>query len=176
MFLIKKLLTAIILPPFSLILLTVAGLWIARQHPKTGRTISLTALALMTALSLPPVAGFLVRSLERYPPIPLEVLSRTQAIVILSAGNYREAPEYSGDTVGRFSLERIRYGSYLQKQSGLPILVSGGSPSGGIPEAEAMRDTIVNDFKGHVTWVENTSRDTVENAAFSAAKLRKSMN
>jgi uncharacterized SAM-binding protein YcdF (DUF218 family) len=173
MFLFKKFLTAVILPPFSLILLAVAGLWVARRHPKSGRSISFIALTLMTALSLPPVAGTLVRSLEWYPPLPLEELSKTQAIVILSAGNYRDAPEYGGDTVSRFGLERIRYGVYLQRQTERPILVSGGTPSGGKPEAETMRDTIVNDFRGHVTWVENTSRDTAENALFSAAILRK---
>ena len=171
-FLLKKFLAAIILPPFSLILLAIAGLWIARRHPKTGRSISLAALVLMLVLSLPVVGGALVRGLEWYSPISPEALSRAQAIVILSGGNNHDAPEYGGDTVNQPTLERIRYGVHLQRESGLPILVSGGAPSGGKPEAEAMQASIERDFNGQVTWVENTSRDTAENATRSAALLR----
>lgn len=172
MLLIKKILSATILPPFSLILLGLAGLWISRRHSKFGGLITLTAILLMALLSTPFIATNLMRTLEWYQPISPDALSETQAIVILGGGNNHNAPEYGGATVGAATLERIRYGVHIQRISGLPILVTGGSPFGGAVEAEVMRDSIERDFAGKVRWMESTSRDTAENASLSAALLR----
>jgi uncharacterized SAM-binding protein YcdF (DUF218 family) len=172
MFLLKKIVASIILPPFGLILLALAGLWLSHRHPKTGRTITVLSLLMLLALSMPLVSGTLMRSLEQHGPISPESLSRAQAIVVLGGGSYRNAPEYGQDTVGIVSLERARYGVYLQRQSGLPILVTGGAPFGGKPEAELMASTIRDEFGGRVRWVENASRDTAENALLSAPLLR----
>ena len=168
-----KKLSALALPPFGLILLALVGLWLARKHPRAGRGVALVALLSLATLSLPPAADALMHSLETYPPISAQELARAQAIVILGAGTYFAAPEYGGDTVNRWSLERVRYGVYLQRRSGLPILVTGGAVYGGRPEAEAMKDTIERDFQGRVKWVENASRDTAENAAYSASLLKR---
>jgi hypothetical protein len=35
--------------------------------------------------------------------------------------------EYGGDTLGRLTLERVRYGARVAKKTGLPVLVAGGS-------------------------------------------------
>lgn len=90
----------------------------------------------------------------------------------MGGGNYLGAPEYGGDTVGHITLERIRYGIHLQRQTDLPILVTGGSPFGGRPEADTMAESGKLDFGGTVRWIENNSRDTAENAAFSAPLLK----
>ncbi len=172
MFLLKKIVASIILPPFGLILLALAGLWLSRRHPKTGRAIAVFSLLTLLALSMPLVSGTLMRSLEQHGPISPESLSRAQAIVVLGGGSYRNAPEYGQDTVGIVSLERARYGVHLQRQTGLPILVTGGAPFGGQPEAELMASTIRDEFGGRVRWVENASRDTAENALLSAPLLR----
>ena len=172
MFYLKKLLSALVLPPFSLILLGLLGVWIARKRAGLGRAIAFIALLGLTALSLPPVADWLMHSLETRPPISPQKLANAQAIVILGGGSYPEAPEYAGDTVNRWTLERVRYGVYLQRRSGLPILVSGGAPFGGKPEGAAMKEAIERDFRGQVKWVEGLSRDTAENAAFAAAMLK----
>ena len=172
MFYLKKLLTALVLPPLGPILLAAFGLWLARRHPRSGGSVALFALVGMVALSLPPVAGALIHSLEDYPPISAEKLARAQAIVILSGGKYSAAPEYGGDTVDRWTLERVRYGVHLQNLSKLPILVTGGAPDGGRPVAETMKEVIEEDFRGQVTWVESASRDTAENAANSTHILR----
>jgi uncharacterized SAM-binding protein YcdF (DUF218 family) len=174
MFLLKKIIASVILPPFSLILLVLAGLWLSRRRPKTGYGIAVVSLLTLLALSMPLVAGNLIRSLEWYGPIQAEQLAKAQAIVILGGGNYRGAPEYGGDTVGHITLERIRYGIHLQRQTHLPILVTGGAPFGGRPEADTMAESIREDFSGTVRWVENSSRDTAENAALSAPMLRAS--
>ena len=172
MFYLKKLLSALVIPPFSLILLALFGLWLSRKHARTGRAIALFALLALTALSLPPVADGLMHSLETQPPILAQKLARAQAIVILGGGSYPAAPEYGGDTVSRWSLARVRYGAYLQQRAGLPILVTGGAPYGGRPEGESMKEVIEREFQGQVKWVEAASRDTAENAADSAAMLK----
>jgi len=172
MFFLKKTLTALVLPPFGLILFAVYGLWILRRYPRVGRSVVGFSLLTLGVLSLPLVADVLIRSLEKQPPISANSLARAQAIVILGGGNYSAAPEYDGDTVSRSSLERARYGVHLQRLSGLPILVAGGAPLGGRTEGETLKDVIERDFRGEVKWVEGLSRDTAENAANSGIMLK----
>ncbi len=172
MFLAKKLLAALVLPPTGLVLLALFGLWLARRHPRMGRGISIFALLTLLALSMPPVVDGLMSSFDVPPPISAADLGKAQAIVVLGGGNYHDAPEYGGDTVSRWTLERVRYGVHLQRRSGLPILVTGGAPFGGRPEGEAMKEAIERDFGGKVRWVEAESRDTVENALYSARMLK----
>lgn len=69
MFLLKKILSSIILPPFGLILLALAGLWLSRRRPKTGRTIAVLSLLTLLVLSMPLVSGTLMRTLEWYGPL-----------------------------------------------------------------------------------------------------------
>lgn len=172
MFLLKKLLTALALPPLSLILLAALGLGLSRRHPRCGRWLTGVSLLTFGFLSLPMVAGALLHSLAPYPPVSASQLAQAQAIVILAGGLQHDAPEYGGDTVNHFSLIRSRYGARLQKQSGLPILVSGGAPTGGKPEGEAMKEAIEQDFGAQVRWVEARSLDTQDNARLSARLLQ----
>lgn len=172
MFYLKKLLSALVLPPLGPIVLALLGLWLARRRPRLGHALTAIALLGLVALSMPPVAIGLMRSLESQPPISEQKLARAQAIVILGGGVYWEAPEYGGDTVSRSTLERVRYGVLLQQRSGLPILVSGGAPFGGRPDGETMKAAIEGTLGGRVQWVESASRDTAENAAYSAAILK----
>ena len=160
------------MPPLGPILLALFGLWLARWHPRAGRSLCVLALLGLVALSLPPVADALIHSLERERPISAQMLARAQAIVILSGDSYSAAPEYGGDTVGRFTLERIRYGVLLQRRSGLRSSSPAAAPFGRRPVAESMKEVIERDLHGHVTWVEGASRDTAENAAYSASLLK----
>jgi uncharacterized SAM-binding protein YcdF (DUF218 family) len=83
------------------------------------------------------------------------------------------APEYGGiDTINKFTLERLRYGARLQQQTGKPILVTGGTPYGGRPEAVAMAETLKQDFHAKTIWIEDRSNDTAENAAYSTKILK----
>jgi uncharacterized SAM-binding protein YcdF (DUF218 family) len=173
LFLLKKLLSALLLPPTGLILLGLLGLLLAGRRPRLGRALAGLSLLGLLALSLPPVAVALMAGLEPRVSVLAGDLDRAQAIVVLGGGNYYGAPEYGGaDTVGRYTLERIRYGARLQRQTGLPLLVTGGAPMGGRPEGEAMKEALERDFGVPVAWVEAASRDTAENAAYSAPLLR----
>jgi len=176
MFLAKKFLASLILPPFGFLLLAFLGLWLTLRNRGRQRAfgVALLSLALtaLVALSLPAVGDRLLRSLEIYPPINARQLSEAQSIVILGGGLYHDAPEYGGDTVSFVTLERVRYGARLARTTKLPVLVTGGAPQGGIPEAQAMREMLVGEFGIRVQWTESASRDTAENARFTAAQLK----
>jgi uncharacterized SAM-binding protein YcdF (DUF218 family) len=114
---------------------------------------------------------------------PLLAPERTgaQAIVVLAAGRVQDAPEYGGrDIPDYIALARLRYAAHLQRRTGLPILVSGGNGSSGVDadandraytKADAMAAALREDFGVPVKWIETRSRDTGENAAYSAALL-----
>lgn len=173
MFILKKILSALLLPPFGLLLLAVFGLLLATWRPALGRRLGLVALGALATLTVPAVGDALLRSLETDPPIGAQALAGADAIVVLGGGAYRAAPEFAGETtVNRYSLQRVRYAAVLQRRSGLPVLVTGGAPFGGRPEAAAMKDALQDDFGVPVRWAETASRDTAENAALSAPLLK----
>lgn len=176
MFLLKKLLAALILPPTGPLLLAFLGVWLSARPNRlwrhAGFTLSTFSLLSLFALSLPVVGNSLMAGLESAPPISRIELARAQAIVILGGGSYFGAPEYAGDTVNGATLERLRYGARLASESRLPLLVTGGAPWGGRPEAESMKAVLEGEFGIPVRWVENKSADTAENARLSAPLLK----
>lgn len=173
MFLLKKILAPLMLPPGGPLLLALLGLVLARRRPRLGYSLVVLAVATLWALSTPWVANELLRSLQNATPPTPEELAATQAIVILGGGRYRDAPEYGlQDTVSHAALERLRYGARLARTANLPVAVTGGAPRGGTSEAEAMREALVTDFGVTPRWVESISRDTVENATLLAPILK----
>jgi uncharacterized SAM-binding protein YcdF (DUF218 family) len=118
----KKIVSALLLPPTSLVLLAFAGLWIGKKSPKTGRTLTTLSLITLLILSLPITGNALLHSLETAPPINQEQLEDIQAIVILGGGTNCQAPEFANeDTVNRWTLQRLRYGAYLQQKTKSPF-------------------------------------------------------
>ncbi|WP_306393646.1 YdcF family protein [Telluria beijingensis] len=164
----------LILPPGSLFLLIGFGLLARRRWPRFGTVLAASSLVLLVFLSSNAGASFLVAPLDRMTtPLLAPERSGAQAIVVLSAGRLQEAPEYAGrDIPDYIGLGRLRYAAHLQRRTGMPILVSGGSPEALNPLADAMATALREDFGVPVRWVENRSRNTAENAAFSAALLR----
>ena len=107
--------------------------------------------------------------------MPSAVRAQTpRAIVVLSAGLAASRFGGGADTVGPLTMERIRFAARLHRDTGLPILVSGGVARGGaVSVAAAMEDALMTDFRVPVRWVEDASRNAYENAQFSAAILRR---
>ena len=171
--LVKNIVASFCLPPFSLILLGVAGLWLLKRKPKLGKGLITLSLVLLFALSTPFVANRLMSILEKnIQALQPNAIPAAGAIVILGGGIYHDAPEYGMDVANGRTLERLQYGAYLQRQTGLPILVTGGSPDGGTPEAQMMKHALEQSFKVPVRWVEDRSLDTAQNAQFCAAILK----
>ena len=162
-----------LLPPGCLLLLMGWGLLRLRKHPRSGKAwVSLAVLSLWL-LSTPWIARTLMGILEPAPADPLQA-PPAQAIVVLGGGKYHAPPEYAGiDTVDSASLVRLRYAAHLHRATGKSILVSGGSPEGSaISEAQAMKTVLENEFKTPVTWTENASANTLENARASYKILK----
>ena len=171
LFWLKQIVKILALPPVAPLLLTIAGLAMIRRRPRAGRRIAALGLATLWLLATPAVSDFLQRCLDRTPPLTLARAADAQAIVILGGGTRRFAAEYGGATISGITLDRIRYGAWLQRATKLPILVSGGAVRGAPPEAILMRDILENEFGVPVRWIESDSRNTHENAVDSAKIL-----
>jgi uncharacterized SAM-binding protein YcdF (DUF218 family) len=169
--------SALLLPPLNLVLVCAAGVMLCRARPRLGRAIALGALLLLVLFSTPAGSLLLAAPLERYsvPLTPVQAAGAgAQAIVVLGAGQASNQPEYGGNAVPtQRALVRLRYAARLQRETGLPLLTSGGTPNG-LPESEAaiMARVLRQDFGVPVKWVEDRSDNTAENALLSAAMLR----
>ena len=173
----KNILAALLLPPLGPLVLVALGLLLLGRRPRLGRIVAWSGLAVGVAMITPATVGKLIDGLEDIPVVDPVRLADAGAIVILSGGLRDYAPEYGGPTVNRVTLERVRYGARLARQSGLPVLVSGGTPSRqagalGPGEAQLMKRVLEEDFRVPVRWVEGRSLDTRQNADFSAPMLR----
>jgi uncharacterized SAM-binding protein YcdF (DUF218 family) len=170
-FVVTNLVAAPLLPPLNLILLGLGGLLLLKRRPRLGKTLIATSLALLYCLATPLVANHLLGLLEP-PPLEKKQASSAQAIVVLGSGVYEDAPEYGRHAVSSFALERLEYAAALHRQTGLPILVSGGKLSNLPAEAPIMKRVLEEEFHVPVRWVEARSTNSAENARYSAAILR----
>jgi uncharacterized SAM-binding protein YcdF (DUF218 family) len=171
LFWLKKALTVLVLPPVGPLLLVLFGAALLRRAPRAGRAAVWGGALLLLVLSLPVVSVSLQCLLHDSPALDLSRPTGAQAIVILGGGIRRDAQEYGGDTVSLLSLERVRYGALVARKTGLPILVTGGVVLEGEAEGVVMRRVLEQEFGVPVRWVESRSRNTHENAFFSAPIL-----
>jgi uncharacterized SAM-binding protein YcdF (DUF218 family) len=163
----KSVLRNLILPPAGPMLLAIAGALLLRRRPRLARVLLGFGLGSLWLLSLPIVADAFTHMTEYYPPLDLATPTQAQAIVILGGGGQRAyAPEYGGPAAEPPLLERLAYGAFVARHTGLPVLVTGN----GI-EAAAMRDTLARNFGIEARWVEDRAYDTFENARNSAQLL-----
>jgi len=176
-FLLTKALAALVLPPGLNVTLALLGGLVLRRWRRLGVSLLVLAFVSLYALSMPVVGRALLAALEVYPPLSDRDLGRrdVEAIVVLAAGRYSNAPEYGGDdTVSGLTLERLRYGARLYRQTSLPLLLTGGSPFGeDFSLAFLMKEALVDDFRVPVVWTEESSRTTQENAEHTRALLEK---
>jgi uncharacterized SAM-binding protein YcdF (DUF218 family) len=167
-----KALSSALLPPLNLLLLAGMGLLLVLFRRRAGLALLAVSLAGLFLLSMPVVATTLAGILENRDATGSLNLDGAQAIVILGAGSYPAAPEYGGDTVSAATLERVRWGARLHRLSGLPIMVSGGSPSGtATSEAAQMKASLSEDFHTDVKWLEEKSFNTIESARYAGQQL-----
>lgn len=172
---INGLIELLIVPPGLSLWLLGLGLWFYTRKQILARWLIGAALGTLLLASLPLVAGFLMGLLENYPPLDGASLNQpqAQAIVILAGGRRKFAPEFGTETVSALTLERARYGAWLAKKTGLPVLVTGGLGENGSPgEARLMQKVLEEEFSQPVAWVEDASRNTYENATLSQAILK----
>jgi uncharacterized SAM-binding protein YcdF (DUF218 family) len=174
----KNVVKALVLPPTPFLLIALAALlfaWRSRWLRMTG----IAALVALGALSTEAVSTLLSGRLEAdAPPLAARDIQRLKgaaaAIVILGGGRRLGAAETpEGEAVSEETLARCAYGARLARATGLPVVVSGGKPGGHgrLPEAHLMERALREDFGVPVAIVEDTSRDTIENARNTARVL-----
>lgn len=160
--------TAILVPPGSVLLLSALGA-VLTLRGRRGPGIALLVFSWLAlyALSTPIVAQALIATLEP-PPLDPRTARDADAIVVLGGGSYPQAPEYGVDTVSEATLVRLRYAARLHRALDKPVLVAGGAPAGSaLTEAEQMRQALQLDFHAPVRWAEAGSNNTLENARLS---------
>lgn len=159
------------LPPGSLLIMLALAFLLVQGT--LGRLILFVAWSCLLIMSLPALSTPMIAVLEQSPPLtPRDLDGMTaQAIVVLAAGTYSDAPEYGGDTVGGNSLKRTRYAAWLHRRTGLPIYVTGGS--GRKAPAPLMAEVLRDELGVPVRAIEDRSHNTWENAAYTAPLLRR---
>jgi uncharacterized SAM-binding protein YcdF (DUF218 family) len=173
-FVLQRVISELVVPPFAPFLLLMLAWLLALRLPKMAKLLGWLAVVWFF------VSGLSVIGLRLTEPTPTLVQAKghpgktADAIVVLGGGRYLNAREYAGDTAGPSTLERVRYAAKLYRETGKPILVTGGKPGGlgATGEGEIMRNILQNEFRVPVRWVENQSQETRENALLSAPMLQ----
>lgn len=173
MLILIKLLTTLLLPPFnSLILLGVAGFFRLFNHTKLSRYCTLLSITLLYLFSTPFFSQKLLQAVISQPHFTLDEYRQAQAIVVLGGGVRNSDELFNEVAIDKIPLERLRYAVYLQKETALPLLVTGGSPEGRVAEADVMASELGYFFNITPQWIENRSNTTEENARYTAQILR----
>ena len=176
-FFLTSVIKAFLFPPGIFVVLLVCALWLLKRNIVATRRLIVTTAASIYLLSTPIVSELLITPLESYPPLDMieEFHNTPQAIVILTAGRNRNAPEYGNfDVSGDKAFGRIRYGAKLHRITSLPVLVTGGlGDEHQEPLAEIMARDLKNHYQVKTKWLETKSSNTAENARFSYDILRK---
>ena len=165
MFTLKKILEAFILPPG----LAVAAFWgLAFYLRKRERRAALACLALGGLVWLGTThvfADLLLRPLESAYARP--AAPEGDAIVMLCAGSRDWPDAYSAaENLYPHTLERAAAAALLQKRTGLPVIISGGAPFTGAPEAERAAAWLEEYGLPRKALIPETSaRDTIESAS-----------
>jgi uncharacterized SAM-binding protein YcdF (DUF218 family) len=134
----KPWLTALVLPPGSPLLLIFLGYLLAVRSERIvwmalGKMLFMASFVALWLFCCHGTAMFLERVALR-PPAPLDpqlVLptfqsEQIQAIVVLGGGMQSASREYGRAALSESSAQRLHYAATLSRQSGLPLVFSGG--------------------------------------------------
>ena len=167
MFILKKIVTAFILPP-GIFIVALAGMavWL-RKRNRAGSRICTGLAAIMWICSCNMVSDVLNRPLEYAYSAPAAPAG--DVIIVLGGGAYNNDEIFSaGERLQPASLERESAAALVQKKTGLPVIVSGGAVFSDMPEAEASAKYLIElGVPANSVITEDQSRDTMENARFS---------
>jgi uncharacterized SAM-binding protein YcdF (DUF218 family) len=175
----KPYLTALALPPASLLVIILIGALIIKSKPRLARRLVLLGVTSLWLLSTSAFSVWLHNQfIPNYPLITAKDLrnNSAQAIVVLGGGVVTGLP--GGDQqISRTSLERLRLGVQLSRQAGLPLAFSGGSGWGAknanVAEADVAEKVLSEAFAFNLKFKESGSKDTQENATNTWALLSK---
>ncbi len=176
----KPYLSVLLLPPVPLLVLVLVGARLMfRRRLLAWLLVLLSVVGLW--LSCTTAVGYLLQTWAlKAPP----ALTQTQVndlkkaprttILVLGGGRRLRAPEYGMSTLNELTAERLRYGIWLSRETGLPLGFTGGVGHGAEPgttEAEIVARVAEREYGRPLRWTESESRDTWENAAKSVPLL-----
>ena len=177
----KPLISILILPPIPLLLLVLAGARLMFRRRLIAWLMILIGVVGIWLTCTTALSRGITQWLLRPPPALMDSqineLKRAPktAIVVLGGGRRLLAPEYGVSTLNERSVERLRYGIWLGRETGLPVAFSGGVGYGaptGPSEAEIAARIAEREFGRPLRWTETESRDTRENAMRTVALLQ----
>lgn len=161
----------VLAPPNSLIVLCFVSAIIALTWQRTGISVMLAASFSLFVAATPAFSSWLLVWLEDEISNNADYAS-AQAIVVLGA-DFRSGYGRVPDRLGPQSLERVLLTADAYKQLHLPVAVSGGPPFLDTSVARMMEATLEQSLAVPVTWREEHSQTTYENAAFTAPLLKR---
>ena len=194
---IRNFIAELLMPPGIWILISLGALFFLRHRQLLQRTLLVFALMMIWVTSTPAFAAWFTHQMDSFLhwPKPVQISglphhqqssnqvqtqAKVQAIIILGGGRRlgaKEFAEYSNQDLSKEALERVRMAAKLARQTGLPILTSGGQPDAtdvnGHSEAEVMSRVLKNEYALDVKWLESQSHTTQENARYSFEMLKK---
>lgn len=166
-----------LLPPMLFLFLALLGLGLSLMWKKLGLMVATAGTVALLLCSLPAVATILMSNLQNEPALSDQNLQKSlkdvDALVLLGGGKRSFTAEFNKDTASEFTLERIRYAAWIAKRTGLPLIVSGGKlEKEGRSIAEMMQEILQKEFIVIVDHIEIASRNTYENAQYTAEILK----
>ena len=169
----RALIKLIVLPPGSILL--VLGLGFLLHRRRVGRIMLVTGIATFYALSTPAIVMPMAAWIETVPAPDQHQIEQNhaQAILVFMAGLRQGNPELKGaDALSALSMQRLDHAVGLHQQTGLPIIVSGGSVDGeSTPLAQLGADWLRSRTDTPPLALEGGSHDTWENARLSKRLL-----
>jgi uncharacterized SAM-binding protein YcdF (DUF218 family) len=160
----QAILTALLLPPLLFVLVGLVAALLAWRGRRGFALLAALMAAAQLVLATPLVSGALRASFA----VPGDEPGPPPAAIIVLGG---DAVRTTGGTeVGPLTLERLRAAARLQRETGLPLLVSAGAiHPHDTPLGTLMALSLSRDFGIATRWIEPQARDTHENATLSAA-------
>lgn len=173
-FILKKILSAVLFPPGLLVIIfLLSGTWLCRKRVIAAGLVNIMLGCLLWAMSTPLVANRLVQPLERGVSIPQPLMG--DVMILLCGGINEKAPDLTGKgTPSGDALWRVVTAARAFRKIHLPIIVSGGAPArGGTPESVITGRFLIDlGVPAEMIIEERQSRDTSENARYCKEILK----
>lgn len=171
MLILKKVISAVLLPPGCfIVVLIAAGSWSFRRQRRAWGGLAVTLGLILWGMSLWPVANYLMKGLESGLTIPARL--NGDAIILLGGGVKDGVRDLTGmGAPSDDAMSRLVTAVRAQKRSGVPVIVSGGA----FRETDTPEAWILSRFLQDLgvprskIVIEDRSRDTEENARYVAA-------
>ncbi len=172
-FFLKKAVTSFLVPPGLFVsILICGGIYLLWKKQRIAGMVQICTALLIWIFSTVPCSDFLMKGLEWEYRAP--AVQQCDIILLLGGGSSAEAPDLTGEGhPGGDSMIRITAAYRLFRRYHSPILISGGPVYGTASDAVIFRRVLMDmGVPSKKILLENESRDTNQNALFTAKILK----